>query len=71
MSEHRDELHHLIDALSDEQIVQVLSDVRRHTQPRTIPSEKAYAWIGAGPANNGRSDNAERIDELLADGFGR
>lgn len=71
MSEHRDELRHLIDSLPEEQVEQVLADVRRRTQPRRVPSEKAFAWIGAGPANNGRTDNARRVDELLADGFGR
>lgn len=71
MSEHRDELHHLIDSLPEEQVEQVLADVRRRAQPRGIPSDKAFAWIGAGPANNGRTDNANRVDELLAEGFGR
>lgn len=71
MSESRDELHDLIDALPDAQVDQVLADVRRRAQTRSAPPEKAFAWIGAGPANNGRSDNAQRIDELLADGFGR
>lgn len=28
------------------------------------------AWIGTGPANDGRTDNARRVDELLAEGFG-
>ncbi len=71
MSERRDELHHLIDSLPDEQVEQVLVDVRRRTAPRAVPSEKAFAWMGAGPAKNGRSDNASRVDELLAEGFGR
>jgi len=71
MSERRDELHHLIDSLPEEQVEQVLADVRRRAQPRNLPSERAFAWIGAGPANNGRNDNAKRVDELLAEGFGR
>lgn len=71
MTEDRSELHHLIDSLPDEQVEQVLADVRRRAKPRDVPSEEAFAWIGAGPANNGRSDNAQRVDELLADGFGR
>ena len=70
MSETRDELHHLIDSLPEEQVEQVLSDVRRRTRPRQVPSDKAFAWIGAGVANNGRTDNATRVDELLAEGFG-
>ncbi len=71
MSEARDELHHLIDALPEEQIEQVLTDVRRRTEPRVTPPASAFAWIGAGVANNGRTDNAIRVDELLAEGFGR
>ncbi|MCR1782779.1 hypothetical protein KVF89_09560 [Nocardioides carbamazepini] len=71
MSESREELHHLIDALPDEQVAQVLSDVRNLTARRRVPTEKAFAWIGAGPADNERTDNAQRVDELLAEGFGR
>jgi hypothetical protein len=71
MSEIRDELHHLIDSLHEEQVEQVLSDVRRLAQPRRVPSDKAFAWIGAGVVNNGRTDNATRVDEFLAEGFRR
>lgn len=71
MTENRDELHHLIDSLPEEQVELVLADVRRRAKPRQVPSEKAFAWIGAGPANNGRTDNAQRVDELLGEGFGR
>lgn len=71
MTEGREELHQLIDALPEEQVGQVLADVRRRTSPRAAPGDKAFAWIGAGGANNGRSDNASRVDELLAEGFGR
>lgn len=49
----------------------MLSDVRRRTRPRPAPSDKAFAWIAMGPARNERTDNAQRIDELLAEGFGR
>lgn len=70
MSELRNELHHLIDSLPDEQVEQVLSDVRRRTEPRSAAPDSAFAWIGAGVAKNGRTDNAARIDELLAEGFG-
>jgi len=71
MSEHRDELHHLIDSLPEAEVERVLADVRRRTEPQPVPSDKAFAWIGAGVANNGRTDNAMRVDELLAEGFGR
>lgn len=71
MSENRDELHDLINSLPDDEIDQVLAEVRRRTAPRSVPSAKAFAWIGSGPANNGRTDNANHVDELLAEGFGR
>lgn len=50
---------------------QVLADVRRRAEPRVTPPGSAFAWIGAGVTNNGRIDNAARVDELLAEGFGR
>lgn len=67
MSEIRDELHQLIDSLPEEQVEQLLTDVRRRSEPRQLPSDSAFAWIGAGIANNGRSDNATRVDELLGE----
>lgn len=51
MSEQRDELHHLIDSLPEGQVEQVLADVRRRAEPRAKPSDKTFAWIGAGPAD--------------------
>ena len=46
------------------------SDLRQRLQgPRA--AAHPFAWVGAGPAGNSRTDNAERTDELLADGFGR
>jgi hypothetical protein len=71
VSEQRDQLHHLIDSLPEEQLELVLVDVRRRAVPRPAPSDKAFAWIAMGPAKNGRTDNAQRVDELLAEGFGR
>ena len=71
MSAGRDELHQLIDSLSEEQVGQVLSDVRRRTRPRPAPSDKAFTWIAMGPARNERTDNAQRIDASLTEGFGR
>ena len=71
MSASRAELHQLIDALTEEQVEQVLADVRRRAAPTVAPSDKAFAWIGAGVANNGRTDNATHVDDLLAKGFGR
>lgn len=65
MSQSREELQRLIDSLSDDQVEQVLADVRRRTGPKRAPSEQAFAWVGSATANNGRSDNATNIDALL------
>lgn len=70
MSIARDDLHHLIDELPDDQLDIALAELRRFARPATR-GPKAFAWIASGPANNGRTDNAERVDELLAEGFGR
>jgi hypothetical protein len=71
MTASRDELHHLIDELPDDQVPAVAEELRRRTKPRPAPSDKAFAWVGMGVAKNGRTDNARRVDEILAEGFGR
>lgn len=71
MSQSRDELQHLIDSLPDDQVDRVLEDVRRLAGVDSSPSADAFAWVGSGTAKNGRTDNATRVDELLAEGFGR
>lgn len=70
MTATRDELHYLIDQLPDEQVDGVLAELRRLATPASR-GPKAFAWIAAGAANNSRTDNADRVDELLAEGFGR
>jgi hypothetical protein len=69
MSEIRDELHDLIDSLPEEQVEQVLTDVRRRTAPRAVPSDEAFAWIGAGIAKDGVTDLSTNPKYL--EGFGR
>lgn len=66
MSELRDELHHLIDSLPEEQIEQVLTDVRLRTAPRVMPGDKAFAWIGSFSGPSDLSTNPEHLE-----GFGR
>lgn len=69
MSESREELHHLIDALPEEQVDQVLADVRRRTEPRTAPPDSAFAWIGAGVTKDRVTDLSTNPKYL--EGFGR
>lgn len=71
MADHRDVLRQLIDSLPEEEVEPVLAELRRRTKPRQAPGDEAFAWVGAGEANNGRTDNAVRVDELLAESFGR
>lgn len=68
MSEFRDELRHLIDSLPEGQVEQVLADVRRRTAPRVVPSDDAFAWIGAGRTKDGATDLSTNPKYL--EGFG-
>ncbi|MFT4297441.1 MAG: hypothetical protein QM582_18720 [Micropruina sp.] len=69
MSAERGELHELVDALPDDQVVRVLADVRRRL-PR--PTEPVWppAFFGMGVDKEGRTDLSVSVDEVLAGGFG-
>jgi len=71
MSANRATLHDLVDELPEQQIDAVIAEMRQRLRPPRLVGAAPFAWIGAGPANNGRTDNALRVDELLASGFGR
>ena len=68
MSAERDELMHLVKGLPDEQVPQVLDDVRRHLQPVRDQSWPP-AWFGSAEGD-GTAIGA-RSEELLSEGFGR
>jgi hypothetical protein len=70
MSVDRVELHQLVDELPDDQVSSLLSEARRRAHRRSGGSWPP-AFFGFGPANDGRTDTSERIDEILAEGFGR
>lgn len=63
MTANRDELHHLVDELPDEQVASVLADLGLRTRPRKASSERALAWIGA--IKDGPADLSERVDAYL------
>lgn len=68
MSAERDELLRLVEDLLEEQVPQVLADVRRHLRPvRDKPWPPA--WFGS-VEGDGTSVGA-RSEELLREGFGR
>jgi len=71
MSASRDRLHELVDELPEQQIDAVIAEMRQRLRPPRLVGADPFAWIGAGPANNNRTDNALRVDELLAGRFGR
>lgn len=68
MNAEREELERLVRELPDEEVPRVLEDVRRHLQP-VKESPWPPAWFGAAPGR--RRDTSERVDELLAEGFGK
>jgi hypothetical protein len=61
-------LHQLVAVLSDEQVPAALDDVRRRVgfRPR---HPWPPAWFGM--TKERRTDAAARVDETLAEGFGR
>lgn len=69
MTTSRDELIHLIERLPDDRVEIVLADVRRLTA-ETSRGEWPPRFFGIGESKDGRTDNARRVDEILAEGFG-
>jgi hypothetical protein len=69
MTTSRSELIDLIKGLPDDQVEAVLTQVRRFAadSPR---GEWPPRFFGIGESNDGRTDNARRVDEILAEGFG-
>lgn len=68
MTAARDELHRLVEQLPEDQVSTALIEVQRLASA-TGASPWPPSWFGAITA--GRSDTSERVDELLAEGFGR
>lgn len=68
MTAARDTPHHLIDQLSDDQVPGALHALERLT---AVPTAAPWPppWFGSITA--GRPDTSERVDEILAEGFGR
>ncbi len=64
----RDELARLVQELPDDQVPAVLADVRRRLEPAP-EGQWPPAWFGM--VHSGRHDTARRVDEILAEGFGR
>lgn len=68
MTAARDELHRLVERLPEDQVSAALIEVQR-LAGAAESSPWPPAWFGTITA--GRADISERVDELLAEGFGR
>jgi hypothetical protein len=68
MTAARDELRRLVEQLPEEQVPAALAEVQRLAAVSEAP-EWPPPWFGA--ITSARSDTSERVDELLANGFGR
>jgi hypothetical protein len=67
-SPERDELKRLVDELPEEQVPQVLADVRRHLYP---VRERAWPPAFFGSIEGDGTAVGARAEELLHEGFGR
>lgn len=68
MSGERDELARLVQEIPDAEIPAVLAEVRRRLTPAV---ERPWPPAFFGSIRSGRTDTARRVDEALAEGFGR
>ncbi len=68
MTAARDELRRLVEQLPEDQIPAALAEVQRLASVVPGP-EWPPPWFGA--VTSARTDTSVRVDELLADGFGR
>jgi len=68
MSPKREELARLVQELSEEQVDVVLDDLRRRLAP---PPKGEWPPVWFGMISSGERDSARRVDEILAEGFGR
>lgn len=63
----RDKLLQLVESLPEEQAEELL---RLAMQRYPLPDQRRPLPAFVGIGDSGRSDVSERVDELLADGFG-
>lgn len=67
----KEQLHELVEVLDDDQAARALSVLS--TLAGRVPGQRAGRRLprSLGHAGSGRSDLSERVEELLAEGFGR
>jgi hypothetical protein len=68
MTAAREELRRLVEELPEDQVSVALVEVQR-----LVGTAETAVWPPPwfGAVTSGRSDTSQRVDELLADGFGR
>lgn len=69
MTVDRHELHDLVDELPEDQVALAIADVRRRLPLAKKERPWPPAFFGIGESKDGRTDNARRVDEILAEGF--
>jgi hypothetical protein len=67
----KERLHKIIDSLADEQADRALVVLGTLTELQGGPAAGQRMPTSIGVAASGRADISERVDELLAEGFGR
>jgi hypothetical protein len=70
MTADRHELHDLVDELPEDELALVIADVRRRLPQAKQDRPWPPRFFGIGESKDGRTDNARRVDEALAEGFG-
>ncbi len=71
MSVAPDELHAAIDALPDDQVAEMLADVRRHNTPQARRTAEPFGWIGMIEHGPRDASAPQTVDKVLSQGFGR
>lgn len=67
----KERLHRLVDELADEQADRALVLLESVTGPSPAVSRHRAIPRSLGIGRSGRTDVSERVDEVLAEGFGR
>ncbi len=69
----RERLHLLVDGMDEEQVERALRAVEPIAQSRSTGAEPGRRALPdfVGSFDSGRHNLSQRVDELLADGFGR
>lgn len=67
MSVDRSALHDLVDELPDDEVASATAELRRRMRPRHVNRHEALSWVAMGPSRHTGTDDARRVDEILAE----